>query len=124
MVRPAILLVSVLATALSLGACAQSPTTSDKGVSETVPRELYPTMPAHPPSSTGDAMDTSCNADAARGAIGKTATAAVVEQARKDAGAATVRTLKPGQVVTMEYRGDRLNIDVDERNVVTNVRCG
>lgn len=125
MVRPATLSVAVLALALSLGACAQGPTTTpDKGVSETVPRELYPTMPAHPPSSTGDAMDTSCNADAARGAIGKTATAAVVEQARKDAGAAMVRTLKPGQMVTMEYRGDRLNIDVDERNVVTNVRCG
>lgn len=65
-----------------------------------------------------------CNADAARGAIGKAATPEVVEQARREAGAAIARVLRTGQVVTMEYRGDRLNVDVDGGNVVTGVRCG
>ena len=32
--------------------------------------------------------------------------------------------IKPGMMVTMEYRAGRLNIDVDEANVITNVRCG
>ena len=75
---------------------------------------------ATPPADVAQA----CTADAARGAIGKAATPEVVEQARRAAGAVIARVLKPGQVVTMEYRGDRLNVDVDEGNVVTGVRCG
>ena len=65
-----------------------------------------------------------CNADAARGHVGKVATAATVEAARKDAGANIARTLKPDQMVTMEYMEGRLNVDVDARNVITRVRCG
>ena len=67
----------------------------------------------------------SCNADAAKpGVVGKLATAEIVEQARIAAGARMARVLKPGQMVTMEYAEGRLNIDVDARNVVTNLRCG
>lgn len=111
------------AVSLSLAACAPNDrATADGTVSERVPSKLYPTTPAPPPPAEND-MD-SCNADTARPVIGKTATAEVVEEARKAAGAGIARTLKPGQVVTMEYRADRLNIDVDERNVITNVRCG
>ena len=66
-----------------------------------------------------------CDADAAKpDAIGKVATADVVDRARRDAGAQMARVLKPGQMVTMEYREGRLNIDVDEANVITNLRCG
>ena len=75
-------------------------------------------------ASPAPGVTQACNADAARGAIGKAATPEVVEQARREAGAAIARVLRPGQVVTMEYRGDRLNVDVDEGNVVTGVRCG
>ena len=66
-----------------------------------------------------------CDAAAAKpAAIGKAATAAIVEQARIDAGARMARVLKPGQMVTMEYAEGRLNIDVDADNVITNLRCG
>ena len=66
-----------------------------------------------------------CNAEAAKpDAIGKPATADVVDRARRDAGAQMARVLKPGQMVTMEYREGRLNVDVDEANVITNLRCG
>jgi len=34
------------------------------------------------------------------------------------------RALKPGQAVTMEFNGARLNLDVDARGRVTSVRCG
>ena len=74
--------------------------------------------PAPPPTAQA------CDADAANGAIGETATTEVIERARNAAGAAVARTLAPGQVVTMEFRGDRLNLMVDEANVVTGVRCG
>ena len=73
----------------------------------------------NPPNPMG------CDAEAAKpGAIGKVASAEVVERARRDAGAQMARVLKPGQMVTMEYREGRLNIDVDEANVITNLRCG
>lgn len=83
-----------------------------------------------PPSSSTPAPSPdpdagACNADAASaGAIGKTADAATVERAKTQAGAKYARVIKPGMMVTMEFNPDRLNIDVDDKNVITNVRCG
>lgn len=77
--------------------------------------------------STGGPMPPdrmSCNAEAAKSAIGKEATPQVVEQARIDAGAQIARVLRPGQVVTMEYHDSRLNIDVNDRNAIIGLRCG
>jgi len=83
------------------------------------------TTGAPPMSGQTPPVVMSCNADSAKpAAIGKTATAAVVERARVDAGARTARVLKPGQMVTMEYLEGRLNIDVDAGNVISRVRCG
>jgi hypothetical protein len=110
------LTIAALALCMSaLAACTSQPATgtADSAASEPTP------SPAPAPAETQ-----ACKAEAAGGAIGKVATADVVEQARRDAGAAVARTLAPGQVVTMEYRGDRLNLDVDSGNVVTAVRCG
>jgi len=88
--------------ALPLVACAQVP-----------PVDETPVMGA------GD-CDTSKLSDI----IGKTATDALVADAQKRGGARTTRVIKPGQAVTMDYRTDRLNIEVTERNVVTATRCG
>jgi len=88
----------------------------------TAPVESAP--PADAPPAAPPPTAQACDADAANGAIGKAATTEVLEQARTAAGAAVARTLAPGQVVTMEFRGDRLNLMVDEANVVTGVRCG
>lgn len=83
------------------------------------------TTTAPPMSDPTPPQSMSCNADAAKpAAMGKVATAEVVERARIDAGARMARVLKPGQMVTMEYAEGRLNIDVDARNVVINLRCG
>lgn len=83
------------------------------------------TPPAPPMTDSTPSETASCNADAAKpNAMGKVASAAVTEQARKDAGARIARVLKPGQMVTMEYAEGRLNIDVDGNNVIINLRCG
>ena len=74
--------------------------------------------------SPADSLDQTCDAAAAQAFVGKVATAEVVEQARAAAGARTARTLAPGQMVTMDYRAGRLNLDVDDGNVITGVRCG
>ena len=44
--------------------------------------------------------------------------------ARADAGAKTVRVLEPDQMVTMEFDGERLNIEVDATKKIVAVRCG
>lgn len=72
-----------------------------------------------PPQSMG------CNAEAAKpAALGKVATQEVLERALRESGADMSRVLKPGQMVTMEYREGRLNVDVDAANVIINLRCG
>jgi hypothetical protein len=108
---------ALLVTALA--ACA-TPSDTDAVASPPVtsPPAAEPSQPAPTPPQA------SCDADAARGAIGQVATQDVVEKARLAAGAQMARTLKPGQMVTMEYHQSRLNLDVNEGNVVTNVRCG
>ncbi|MDR2871279.1 MAG: Elastase inhibitor AFLEI Flags: Precursor [Xanthomonadaceae bacterium] len=70
------------------------------------------------------AYATSCDASQAEGLVGKAADPDAAEQARIDTGAKEVRILKPDQAVTLEFNGDRLNIEVDEYNIVTSVRCG
>ncbi|MEM6480525.1 MAG: I78 family peptidase inhibitor [Pseudomonadota bacterium] len=35
-----------------------------------------------------------------------------------------VRIITPGSIVTNEYNPQRVNVDVDGNNVITNVRCG
>ncbi|WP_232526385.1 I78 family peptidase inhibitor [Lysobacter capsici] len=56
--------------------------------------------------------------------VGKTADAATVERARTQAGGHTVRVLKPGQAITKEYMDGRVNVHVDENNVIVDVGCG
>ena len=65
-----------------------------------------------------------CNTSKLGDLIGKTATSAVVADAQQRSMSRTVRVIKPGMAVTMDYRTDRLNIDVTDRNVVTATRCG
>lgn len=65
-----------------------------------------------------------CNAEAARAAIGREPTAEIIERARIDSGSATVRVIQPDMAVTMDYREDRLNIDVNARGAITGLRCG
>lgn len=75
--------------------------------------------PAESPAPAGQ-----CNADAAQRHVGHAATAEMIEAARKDAGADTVRTLKPGQVVTMEYLAGRLNLYLDASGKIERIGCG
>lgn len=67
---------------------------------------------------------TACNAQGAQFAIGKTPGASVVEEARQRSGSYMARVLRPGQVVTMEFNAQRLNLDLNAAGVITGVRCG
>ncbi|MGM3216790.1 I78 family peptidase inhibitor [Pseudomonas sp. PhalM4] len=68
--------------------------------------------------------DGRCEASGADFAIGKQGNAELLEQARKASGSQMARILKPHDVVTLEYRSERLNLNVDEQGKVTRVNCG
>lgn len=65
-----------------------------------------------------------CRAEGLARFVGQPATAELGTAARDAAGARTVRWLQPGTIVTMDYRDDRLNIQLDGENRVTRLACG
>ncbi|BAQ73759.1 hypothetical protein DNK59_10385 [Pseudomonas sp. TKO26] len=67
---------------------------------------------------------TRCEASAAEFAIGKKASPELLEQARSRSGAQYARFLKPNDMITLEYRSDRLNLNTDASLVVNRVNCG
>jgi hypothetical protein len=78
-----------------------------------------------PPQSTPPPPEhAACNVAAAQGLIGRRNSPALAQEAQRRTGAGAVRVLRPGQMVTMEYRADRLNIRVDTQGKVLAVSCG
>lgn len=65
-----------------------------------------------------------CRPGPAQRFVGRVFRPAVAQQAKRLSGARSVRVIRPGMAVTMDYRGDRLNVTLDARNVVTGLRCG
>ena len=72
----------------------------------------------------GSTSGKTCDAGALQSQIGQKATPSVMEDMRTRSGSATARMLRPGQVVTMEYNNTRLNLIVDDKDVMTAIRCG
>lgn len=64
-----------------------------------------------------------CNPDALKGLEGQVASKAVVDKAVRDSGARHARVVKPGMAVTMDFREDRLTLQVDENNRITGASC-
>ena len=77
-----------------------------------------------PQSVPAPPENAACNAAAAQELVGRVGSPALAGEAQRLAGAGTVRFLRPGQIVTMEYRADRLNIHVDGQNRVERIICG
>lgn len=94
---------TILIAALALGAC----TTTQQEPGERVP-----------------ALADSCDTSALAGLVGKPYSASLEAEAKKQSGLTNVRVIRPGMAVTMDFRPDRLNIDVNEQGAVTGFRCG
>lgn len=75
-------------------------------------------------SSLFEQSEYRCNADPAQALAGQTYSNSIERQARTLSGARTVRALRPGQVITMEYDPERINLRLDERDIITSVGCG
>lgn len=106
---------------LCLAACTPKPDEQEQALAQSEERAEAAAQPAPP---TPPAAAAACDDSQAQWAVGKKVTEAEVEQARKDSGAETARTLKPDQMVTMEFNAKRLNLDLDDAGAVTAVRCG
>ncbi|PJI86998.1 hypothetical protein DAH55_08875 [Sphingomonas koreensis] len=65
-----------------------------------------------------------CSAGAVQGFVGRDARPRVIQNAKRRAGARDVRVIRPGQAVTMDFRSDRLNVEVDHRNNIRRLHCG
>lgn len=83
-----------------------------------------PMPPKAKPSKPFPPQVMRCQADPGQRFVGQSATDDVVEQVRVATGANSVRVLKPGMAATMDFRDDRLNLNLDERDVIVKVTCG
>ena len=66
----------------------------------------------------------SCDAEAAQRFVGQKADETTVKAAVAASGAKAARVIKPDMMVTMDFRGDRLNIRVDDAGNIIAVTCG
>ncbi|TLF47545.1 hypothetical protein FEI13_15170 [Halomonas urmiana] len=78
--------------------------------------------PAPPPPSV--AAGESCDATSLQGRVGERFTATLGETLQAESGATTLRVLRPGTAATLDYRQDRLNVRLDERDLITAIDCG
>ncbi|TNJ32686.1 I78 family peptidase inhibitor [Arenimonas terrae] len=108
-----------LLAALLLSACATPASEADAGAA------AGPETPVTTPASPApEAPAMTCSADKVQWTLGQVADEALVAKARIQSGAERMRVIKPGMAVTMDYREDRLNLDVDADNKVTRAHCG
>jgi hypothetical protein len=78
---------------------------------------------ARPKLATPPPMD-ECDASDLGFVAGKPFSEALKERAREASGSRTVRVIRPGEAVTMDYGLTRLNLELDAKGVVINARCG
>lgn len=65
-----------------------------------------------------------CDAAPVQRLIGQRYQERIGSEAMRGSKSRSLRVTRPGQAVTMDYRTDRLNIDLDERDVIRRVSCG
>lgn len=65
-----------------------------------------------------------CDAAAVQNLVGQAYTEAVGKDAQARSRSKSMRLIRPGMAVTMDFRNDRLNIEVDDKSVITAIRCG
>lgn len=76
------------------------------------------------PPETAPPPPGKCVADSLADLTGKTRSEAVAKKALRLSGAKSIRWISPGMAVTMDYREDRLNLDLDAGGKIVRAHCG
>lgn len=117
----------IFATLLAFSACA-TPSSEPAALEPTAASPGKPPATAAPaqatPPSAAEEPAMTCQADQGQKAIGQIADEALVAKVKADTASERVRVIEPGMMVTMDFREDRVNLEVDADNRVTVVRCG
>jgi len=109
MIRLAASLLTILA-----GGCAAVP-----------PPEATTEKPAEIVPPIGNGTDAAvCDAVPARQLVGRVRSAELGAEALRLSRARNLRWIPPGTAVTMDYRPDRLNIELDAQGRITRIGCG
>ncbi len=74
-------------------------------------------------ASASQPVEGVCHTDFPLTKMMHTTTPEFLEEIRQLSNSNVVRVLKPGQVITYEYSQNRLNVHVDENNVMTSYSC-
>ena|SRR5688500_13511567 len=72
----------------------------------------------------GETPGFSCRNQGLTRFIGRRATPELATELRRASGAKIVRWVRPGSMITMDYRDDRLTVRVSARNRVIAANCG
>lgn len=65
-----------------------------------------------------------CEAEPIQDLVGRPATAELGADALRRSHSRTLRWIRPGDAVTMDYREDRLNVSLDAQGQVERLNCG
>nr|WP_305806602.1 I78 family peptidase inhibitor [Stenotrophomonas sp. YIM B06876] len=118
------LLAAAVSSMLALSACSgPTPEEQDEALVQSKQAAAAAAAPAAESAVAAPPVG-SCDASQVQGLVGQPFNDGLLDQAKQDADAHEVRVLKPGQPVTMEFIGERLNIEVDEKGLISDVRCG
>lgn len=82
--------------------------------------------PSHEPAPPPPRVEAQagCGAERVQDHIGREYRAALSETLEAASGADRVRVIRPGDAVTLDYRADRLNVHLDDDDVISELGCG
>jgi hypothetical protein len=83
-----------------------------------------PAEEAGEPAAPGAGSGGRCNSSALGDLIGREASEALGAEALRRSGSRRLRWIRPGDIVTMDYSEQRLNIHLDAGNRVERFACG
>jgi len=64
-----------------------------------------------------------CNANAVQRFIGAPMSPRLQSRLQARSGASSVRVVRPGEAMTMDFRRDRLTVDLNQRGQISGLRC-
>ncbi|OZI75064.1 I78 family peptidase inhibitor [Bordetella genomosp. 12] len=123
-----LLTLTLAASLAALAGCAahQGAAPSSETSSSSSSSASSSTSSSVPESATGSMLSSgkSCDAQPTQNLVGQAFSDSASSNVLSGSGSSTVRVLKPGQVMTLEYNPSRVNIIVDGQGKISAIRCG